>query len=220
MVERTGAAIRVVVVDDHPVVRQGLRSFLSSRPGIDVVGEAADGEAALVEVEKLRPDVVLMDLVMPGQGGVAAIRRIASEHPQVRTLVLTSFSSEDAVVPAVVAGAAGYILKDVAPSELEAAVRAAYRREAILSPAVAAQVMAEVSRGSVSAADRHGLTPREIEVLRLLAAGRSNRTLADELFVSERTVKTHVSSILAKLGLADRTQAALWAVRHGLGPPL
>ena len=207
-------------MDDHPVVRQGLRSFLSSRPGIDVVGEAADGEAALVEVDRLRPDVVVMDLVMPGEGGVAAIRRITREHPRVRTLVLTSFSSEDDVVPAVAAGAAGYILKDVAPGELESAVRAAYRREATLSPAVAARVMAEVSRGSVSGADRHNLTPREIQVLRLLAAGRSNRALAGELYVSERTVKTHVSSILAKLGLEDRTQAALWAVRHGLGPPL
>ena len=215
----TEGVIRVLVVDDHPVVRQGLRSFLSSRPGIDVVGEAVDGATALTEVGRLRPDVVVMDLVMPGEGGVAAIRRIAAQHPEVRTLVLTSFSSEDDVIPAVAAGAVGYLLKDVAPTELEAAVRAAYRREGTLSPAVATRVMAEVSRASASAGELDGLTPREIEVLRLLAGGRSNRALAAELYVSERTVKTHVSNILSKLRLGDRTQAALWAVRHGLGPP-
>ncbi|HEV2071205.1 MAG TPA: response regulator transcription factor [Acidimicrobiales bacterium] len=219
MVDGTEGVIRVLVVDDHPVVRQGLRSFLSSRPGIDVVGEAADGETALTEVGRLHPDVVVMDLVMPGAGGVAAIRRITAEHPEVRTLVLTSFSSEDDVIPAVAAGAVGYLLKDVAPTELEAAVRAAHRREGTLSPAVTTRVMAEVSRASASAGELDGLTPREIEVLRLLAGGRSNRALAAELYVSERTVKTHVSNILAKLRLGDRTQAALWAVRHGLGPP-
>lgn len=215
----TEEVIRVLVVDDHPVVRQGLRSFLTSRQGIDVVGEAADGEAALTEVGRLRPDVVVMDLVMPGEGGVAAIRRMAAEYPDVRTLVLTSFSSEEDVIPAVAAGAVGYLLKDVAPTELEEAVRAAYRREGTLSPGVTTQVMAEVSRASASAGELEGLTPREIEVLRLLAGGRSNRALAAELYVSERTVKTHVSNILAKLRLGDRTQAALWAVRHGLGPP-
>jgi DNA-binding NarL/FixJ family response regulator len=210
--------IRVLVVDDHPVVRQGLRSFLSSREGIEVVGEAADGEAALGELRRLRPDVVLMDLVMPGAGGVAAIRRITAEYPEVRTLVLTSFSSEDDVIPAVAAGAVGYLLKDVAPVELEAAVRAAFRREATLSPEVMTRVMAEVARSSATTAELDGLTPREIDVLRLLAAGRSNRALATELYVSERTVKAHVSNILAKLHVTDRTQAALWAVRHGLGP--
>ena len=218
MLEPAPGDIRVLVVDDHPVVRQGLRSFLSSREGIEVVGEAADGEAALGELRRLRPDVVLMDLVMPGAGGVAAIRRITAEHPEVRTLVLTSFSSEGDVIPAVAAGAVGYLLKDVAPVELEAAVRAAFRREATLSPEVMTRVMAEVARGSATTAELDGLTPREIDVLRLLAAGRSNRALATELYVSERTVKAHVSNILAKLHVTDRTQAALWAVRHGLGP--
>ncbi len=218
MGEPTDCVIRVLVVDDHPVVRQGLRSFLSSREGIEVVGEAGDAEAAMVELRRTRPDVVLMDLIMPGGGGVAAIRRINAEHPEVQTLVLTSFSSEDDVIPAVAAGAAGYLLKDVAPAELEAAVRAAYRHEATLSPEVATRVMAEVARGSAITAELDGLTPREVEVLRLLAAGRSNRALAAELFVSERTVKSHVSNILAKLRVTDRTQAALWAVRHGLGP--
>ncbi len=211
--------IRVLIVDDHPVVRQGLRSFLSTREGIEVVGEADDGEAALVEVERLQPDVVLMDLVMPGGGGVSAIRRIAELYPEVRALVLTSFSSEDDVIPAVAAGAAGYLLKDVAPRELEAAVRAVHRREGLLSPQVVSRVMEEVARGAISPSPLAELTPRELEVLRLLAGGRSNKALAAELFVSERTVKTHVSNILAKLRLSDRTQAALWAVRNGLVPP-
>lgn len=212
--------VRVLVVDDHPVVRHGLRTFLSSREGIDVVGEAGSGEAAVAEAERLRPDVVLLDLVMPGAGGLAAIRRLRSLLPDVQVLVLTSFSSEDQVIPAVQAGAAGYLLKDVAPAELEAAVRAVARGEALLDPQVVGRVMAELAQGERSrtpgAAD---LTPRELEVLRLLALGRSNRQLAAELYVSEKTVKTHVSSILAKLRLSDRTQAALWAVRAGLGPP-
>lgn len=209
--------IRVLIVDDHPVVRQGLRSFLSSREGIEVVGEAGDGEQAVAEVERLGPDVVLMDLVMPGAGGVVAIRRIGDADPSARVLVLTSFSSDDQVVPAVQAGAAGYLLKDVAPADLEAAVRAVHRGEALLDPSVVAGVMAEVASGRApAAAGLDDLTRRERDVLRLLGAGLSNRQLAAELFVSEKTVKTHVSSILAKLRLTDRTQAALWAVRHGV----
>lgn len=209
--------IRVLIVDDHPVVRQGLRSFLSSREGIEVVGEAGDGEQAVAEVVRLGPDVVLMDLVMPGAGGVVAIRRIGDADPSARVLVLTSFSSDDQVVPAVQAGAAGYLLKDVAPADLEAAVRAVHRGEALLDPSVVAGVMAEVASGRApAAAGLDDLTPRERDVLRLLGAGLSNRQLAAELFVSEKTVKTHVSSILAKLRLTDRTQAALWAVRHGV----
>ncbi len=218
-----GEAIRVLVVDDHPVVRQGLRSFLSSRQGIEVVGEAGDGEAAVAAAARLRPDVVLMDMVMPGMGGVAAIRRLRAEQAEVRILVLTSFSSEDQLIPAVQAGAAGYLLKDVAPGELEAAVRSVHRGESLLDRQVVGRVMAEVAYGSpvVSA---EVLTPRELEVLRLLGRGLSNRQLAATLFVSDKTVKTHVSNILAKLHLADRTQAALWAVRHGVseddpGPP-
>lgn len=209
----------MLVVDDHPVVRHGLRSFLASREGIEVVGEAGDGEAAVVEAERLRPDVVLIDLVMPGAGGVAAIRRLRSAVPEARILVLTSFSSEDQVIPAVQAGVAGYLLKDVAPTELEAAVRTVARGEALLDAQVVGRVMAELSQGAQARTPGiDDLTPRELEVLRLLAGGRSNRQLAAELFVSEKTVKTHVSSILAKLRLSDRTQAALWAVRAGLGP--
>ncbi len=219
MADAADELIRVLVVDDHPVVRQGLRSFLSSREGIEVVGEAGDGETAIAEVARLRPDVVLVDLIMPGTGGVATIRRLSHEHPEVATLVLTSFSSENDVIPAVAAGAAGYLLKDVAPTELEAAVRAVHRREGQLDPKVVAKVMGELSRTAAVPSSLSELTPRELDVLRLLAGGRSNRDLAAELFVSERTVKTHVSNILAKLRVADRTQAALWAVRHGLVPP-
>jgi DNA-binding NarL/FixJ family response regulator len=217
--------IRVLVVDDHPIVRQGLRSYLSSRPGIDVVGDAGDGEAAIDLVTELRPDVVLMDLAMPGMGGLAAIRAVTELGLGTRILVLTSFSSQDQVIPAIQAGAAGYLLKDAAPEEVDRAVRAVHQGEGRLDPSVAALVMAQVARDGPPAdrgSDGTGgdgvdrLTPRETEVLRLLGEGLSNRALAERLFVSEKTVKTHVSSILAKLGLSDRTQAALYAVHHGL----
>jgi DNA-binding NarL/FixJ family response regulator len=217
--------IRVLVVDDHPIVRQGLRSYLSSRPGIDVVGDAGDGEGAIDLVTELRPDVVLMDLAMPGMGGLAAIRAVTELGLGTRILVLTSFSSQDQVIPAIQAGAAGYLLKDAAPEEVDRAVRAVHQGEGRLDPSVAALVMAQVARDGPPAdrgSDGPGgdgvdrLTPRETEVLRLLGEGLSNRALAERLFVSEKTVKTHVSSILAKLGLSDRTQAALYAVHHGL----
>ncbi len=209
--------IRVLVVDDHPIVRQGLRSYLSSREGIEVVGDAGDGEAAVALVGELRPDVVLMDLVMPGMGGLAAIRAVADLGGGTRILVLTSFSSEDQVLPAIRAGAAGYLLKDAAPEEVVAAVRAVHAGDGRLDPSLAAVVMAAAAgREGADGGGLARLTPRETEVLRLLGEGLSNRALAERLFVSEKTVKTHVSSILAKLGVADRTQAALFAVHHGL----
>ena len=211
--------IRVVVVDDHPIVRQGLRSYLSSREGIEVVGDAGDGESAVALAGELRPDVVLMDLVMPGMGGLAAIGAVVALGLGTRILVLTSFSSEDQVIPAIQAGAAGYLLKDASPEEVEAAVRAVHAGEGRLDPSLAAVVMAAAGgRGAADTGDAGlaRLTPRETEVLRLLGEGLSNRALAERLFVSEKTVKTHVSSILAKLGLTDRTQAALFAVHHGL----
>ena len=169
----------------------------------------------MTAVERLRPDVVLMDLVMPGGGGVAAIRRLRERVPDTRVVVLTSFASDDQVIPAVQAGAAGYLLKDVDPPGLEAAVRLVHEGEALLDPQVAGRVMAEVAHPPASA-DLASLTPREREVLALLGRGMSNRELADTLVVSEKTVKTHVSSILMKLGVHDRTQAALLAVREGL----
>jgi DNA-binding NarL/FixJ family response regulator len=169
-------------------------------------------------VARIAPDVVLMDLVMPRLGGVAAIRRIREQTPTTRILVLTSFASDDQVVPAIEAGAAGYLLKDVEPSELEAAIRAVHRGERLLAPQVTARLMATVA-GDGPSADVASLTPREREVLRLLAHGQSNRELAATLVVSEKTVKTHVSNILMKLGVHDRTQAALLAVRAGLVDP-
>jgi DNA-binding NarL/FixJ family response regulator len=210
--------IRVLIADDHPVVREGLRSYLSSRPGIEVVGEAGDADAAVTAARVLEPDVVLVDLMMPGDGIEAIHRLQALDHPP-RALVLTSFTGDDMVLPALKAGAAGYLLKDVHPSELEAAIRTVHQGGGLLSPAVTSRVIGAATAPHDPAADDSGLrklTPREREVLILLARGLSNRQLAAELFVSEKTVKTHVSSILTKLRLTDRTQAALYAVRHGL----
>jgi DNA-binding NarL/FixJ family response regulator len=209
--------IRVLVADDHPVVRQGLRAFLDSREGITVVGEAADGETAVALAAELAPDVILMDLVMPGLDGVSAIRRLRALGHSAAVIVLTSFAGDEQVFPALDAGAAGYLLKDVEPADLERAVRTVHAGGAQLDPDVTARLVRAVTR---SRAEEPGqLTARERDVLRLLARGRSNREIARELTVSEKTVKTHVSSILAKLRLADRTQAALWAVRSGLADP-
>lgn len=217
-----GEAIRVLIVDDHPVVREGLTSFLSSRQGFDVVGEAADAAGAVARSRAVRADVVLMDLVMPGggresMGSVEAIARLRELRPAPAVLVLTSFAADDQVLPAVRAGAAGYVLKDIAPADLEAAIRTVHRGGAVFDPQVAGRVMGEVTKAATPAGIGD-LTPRERDVLALLGRGLSNRDLAAELVVSEKTVKTHVSSILAKLGVADRTQAALLAVRHGLTP--
>jgi NarL family two-component system response regulator LiaR len=208
--------IRVLVVDDHAVVRQGLRTFLELQGDIVVVGEAADGEQALSAVSALEPDVVLMDLVMPRLDGVSAIERLREVSPATRVIVLTSFLDEDKVLPAVRAGAAGYLLKDVQPAELVRAIRIVDRGEALLHPAVAARVLRELA-GDGARAERHELlTARELEVLALVARGRANKAIAFELGCAEKTVKTHVGNILGKLGLSDRTQAALYAVREGL----
>jgi DNA-binding NarL/FixJ family response regulator len=216
--------IRVVVSDDHPVVRQGLRSFLEAQ-GFDVVGEAGDGEAAVRLVRDTRPDVLLTDLVMPGVDGIEAIRRLRAEGPPVGILVLTSFSGAEQVIPAIQAGADGYMLKDAGPAALEDAIRAVHRGEPMLAPEAAAVVMARVAGEPPDAParpdhpDLDRLTAREREVLAGLGRGLSNRQLAAELFVSEKTIKTHVSSLLAKLRVADRTQAALFAVRVGVADP-
>jgi NarL family two-component system response regulator LiaR len=207
--------IRVLIADDHAVVRQGLRTFLELQDEIEVVGEAADGEAAVAETERLKPDVALMDLVMPRLGGEEAIRRIAEVSPATRVVVLTSFVEDDKLFPAVRAGAAGYLLKDVQPRELVGAIRAADAGETILHPTVAARLVEEVA-GRPDPAPRSPLTERELEVLALIARGMANKLIARELGVAERTVKTHVSNVLGKLGVSDRTQAALWAVREGL----
>jgi DNA-binding NarL/FixJ family response regulator len=222
--------IRVVVSDDHPVVRQGLRSFLEAQ-GFAVVGEAGDGAEAVRLVTETRPDVLLTDLVMPGVDGIEAIRRLRAAGPPVGILVLTSFSGAEQVIPAIQAGADGYLLKDAGPGVLTDAIRAVHRGEPMLSPEAAAVVMARVAGEPAgdgqgepggptpSHPDLDRLTAREREVLAGLGRGLSNRALAAELYVSEKTVKTHVSSLLSKLRLADRTQAALFAVRVGLADP-
>ena len=205
--------ISVVIADDHPFVRHGLRTYLETLDDMEVAGEAANGAEAVAVVERVRPDVVLMDLVMPELDGVGAIRRIHESVPATKVIALTSFDDDELVFPAIRAGAAGYLLKDVRPAELAEAIRKACRGEALLAPSVAARLMQEVAGGPPPAAT---LTDRELEVLRLIARGMSNKLIARELVVSEKTVKTHVSNILAKLHLSDRTQAALYAVREGL----
>jgi two-component system, NarL family, response regulator LiaR len=207
--------IRVLIADDHAVVRQGLRTFLELQDDIEVVDDVADGEAALSAVEAHEPDVVLMDLVMPTMDGVEATSRIKHDRPETHVIVLTSFLDDQRVVPAIRAGATSYLLKDVAAPDLVRAIRGARADQAQLHPEVARRLMQQVTSPRKPDAGAQ-LTEREREVLRLLAEGRSNKEIARALVVSERTVKGHVSNILGKLGLQDRTQAALYAVRHGL----
>ena len=208
-------AIGVLVVDDHAVVREGLRTFLELQDGIAVVGEAADGEEAVRQAEALRPDVVLMDLVMPRLDGVGAMRELRRRLPATRVIVLTSFAEDERLLPAIQAGAAGYLLKNVAPTELARAVRAAHAGEALLDPVIAARLVDAIAQPpGEPAAER--LTAREQEVLALIAHGFSNKRIARELGIAEKTVKTHVGHVLAKLGVTDRTQAAVHAVRMGL----
>jgi two-component system, NarL family, response regulator LiaR len=207
--------IGVLIVDDHAVVREGLRTFLGLQDGIAVVGEAGDGEEAVRQAEALRPDVVLMDLVMPRLDGVGAMRELRRRLPATRVIVLTSFAEDQRLLPAIQAGAAGYLLKNVAPSELARAVRAAHAGEALLDTLVAARLVEAIAQPAGEPA-RERLTGREQEVLGLIARGFSNKRIARELGIAEKTVKTHVGHVLAKLGVSDRTQAALHAVRMGL----
>ena len=215
------SAIRVLIVDDHAVVREGLRTFLELQDGIDVVGEAGDGVQALEQAAALSPDVILMDLVMPRLDGVAAMRKLRERAPRSRVIVLTSFLDDGRLMPALQAGAAGYLLKDVEPAELARAVRTAGSEHAMIDPTVAARLLRTLSEPgpAIRRGEQTGdaaLTPREREVLELIAAGRSNKRIALELGIAEKTVKTHVGHLMAKLGVSDRTQAALLAVRRGL----
>jgi two-component system, NarL family, response regulator LiaR len=208
--------IRVLIVDDHAVVREGLRTFLELQDGIEVAGEAVDGQDAIREAESLRPDVVLMDLVMPNLDGVGAMRELRQRVPGARVIVLTSFLDDERLLPAVRAGAAGYLLKNVQPQELARAIRTAAAGEALLDPAVAARLVEALEEdGRDARADQ--LTPREREVLALIGRGFANKRIALELGIAEKTVKTHVGNVLSKLGVSDRTQAALYAARLGLG---
>ena len=207
-------AIRVLVVDDHAVVREGLRTFLSLQDGIEVVGEAADGREAVAAAERERPDVVVMDLVMPRLDGVQAMRELRARVPRARVIVLTSFLDDDRLLPAIRAGAAGYLLKNVEPAELARAERAADAGEALIDPVVAARLVDALADAD-DHRDEQPLTAREQEVLDLIARGYANKRIALELGIAEKTVKTHVGHVLAKLGVADRTQAALYATRAG-----
>jgi len=208
--------IRVLLVDDHLVVRKGIRALLATELNIEVVGEAENGRIAVAEAARLQPDVILMDLVMPEMDGIEAIRQIKEGQPKARILVLTSFAADDKVFPAIKAGALGYLLKDSGPEELILAIRQVSRGESSLHPTIARKVLQELSRPSGQPPTTDPLSEREVEVLRLVARGWSNREIADHLLISEATVRTHVSNILSKLHLASRTQATLYALREGL----
>jgi NarL family two-component system response regulator LiaR len=211
--------IRVLVVDDHLIVRKGVCALLATEPDIEVVGEAGDGQEAAAKAESLHPDVIVMDLVMPNMDGIQATRHILARQPDRRILVLTSFAEDDKVFPAIKAGARGYLLKDSGPDDLVRAIRQVYEGESSLHPAIARKVLAELSHPSSEPPTADPLTAREAEVLRLVAQGLNNRDIAAQLVISEATVRTHVSNILSKLHLASRTQAALYALREGLTSP-
>ncbi|MFJ8866490.1 response regulator [Streptomyces sp. NPDC102473] len=206
--------IKVLLVDDHQVVRRGLRTFLEVQDDIEVVGEAADGAEGVSRAEELRPDVVLMDIKMPGTDGIEALRLLRELENPARVLIVTSFTEQRTVVPALRAGASGYVYKDVDPDALAGAIRSVHAGHVLLQPEVAGALLAQDDTGSGTGRGST-LTDREREVLGLIADGRSNREIARALVLSEKTVKTHVSNILMKLDLSDRTQAALWAVRNG-----
>jgi len=210
------APIRLLIVDDHAIIRAGLQALLQVVPDMEVVGEAINGREAVDLAEKLAPDVILMDLVMPEMDGIQAIRKILSNQPQARILVLTTFSGEDKVFPAIKAGAMGYQLKDSSPQELVEAIREVNRGQASLHSLIARKVLDEVLNPPDLSPTRAPLTQRELEVLRLIAEGLENREIAERLVLSDATVRTHVSNILGKLHLASRTQAALYALREGL----
>jgi len=208
--------IRILIADDHTLVRAGLRALFSTEPGMEVAGEAADGVEAVLKARSLRPDIILLDLVMPRKGGIEAIHEIKEENPDVRILVLTSFTDDDKVFPAIKAGALGYLLKDSTPQALLQAIHDVHRGESSLDPTIARKLIRELNQPPALPRTEEPLTAREVEVLRLVAQGLSNQEIAERMVVSERTVRTHVSNILSKLHLANRTQAALYAIREGL----
>ncbi len=208
--------IRLLIVDDHAVVREGLQALIISEPEIEVVGEAADGLEAVRLARALQPDVILLDLVMPRKSGLEAIAEIKQDNPEARILVLTSFADDDKVFTAIKSGALGYLLKDSLPHELLQAIRDTYRGESSLHPAIARKLVQELNRPSDLPPSGDPLTGRELEVLKLVAQGLSNQEIAEKLAITERTARTHVVNILGKLHLANRTQAALYALREGL----
>lgn len=209
--------IRLLISDDHTIVREGLRALFATEPGIEIVGEAADGIETVDKARALHPDVILLDMVMPRKDGLGAIADIMVDNPKARILVLTSFAEDEKVFPAIKAGALGYLLKDSSPQELISAIRNVYQGEASLHPTIARKLIREIKSPPPDLdLSVDPLTEREVEVLRLVAQGLSNDDIAEKLVVSERTVRTHVSNILDKLHLANRTQAALYALKEGI----
>jgi NarL family two-component system response regulator LiaR len=208
--------IRILIADDHAVVRHGLRALIATEPDLELVGEAVDGVEAVELHARLHPDVTLMDMAMPRKTGLEAIYDIKRADPQARILVLTSFAEDEQVFPAIKAGATGYLLKDTAPRELLQAIRDVHAGEVSLHPTIARKLVGELKRPPDLPPAEEQLTEREVQVLALVARGLSNKEIADQLFIGERTVRTHISNILGKLHLANRTQAALYAQREGL----
>jgi NarL family two-component system response regulator LiaR len=209
-------AIRVLVVDDHAIVRKGIRALLAEIKGIEVIGEASDGQEAMDQAEALHPDVILMDLVMPGVDGIEATRQITADEAGPPILVLTSFAGDDKVFPAIQAGALGYLLKDSEPADLVEAIHQVHRGEPSLQPSIAQKVLNELRRPSARPPTPDPLTDREVEVLRMVAKGLNNPEIARRLVITEATVRTHVSNILGKLHLANRVQATLYALQEGI----
>ncbi len=211
-------AIRVLIADDHAIVRRGLRTLIASQPDMKLVGEAANGIEAIQKAQTTQPDVILMDMVMPRQDGATTIREIKKENPQARILVLTSFAEDDKIFPAIKSGALGYLLKDTGTDQLLQAIRDVNDGKSSLDPNVALRVIRELNHGSDLPPTAEPLTERELDVLQLLAQGLTNQEIAERLVLGERTVGNHISSILSKLHLANRTQAALYALREGIAP--
>jgi NarL family two-component system response regulator LiaR len=208
--------IRILIADDHPIVREGLRALIHSAPDLELVGEATNGEEAIEKARLLKPDITLLDLIMPRKDGLTAISEIRRENPEARILVLTSFSEEEKVLPAIKAGALGYLLKDSMPDELFQAIQEVHNGQSSLHPVIARKLIQELSQPSALPPTQNPLTAREMEVLKLVAQGLTNREIAERLAFSEHTVRTNVGHILRKLQLDNRTQAAAYALREGI----
>jgi two-component system, NarL family, response regulator LiaR len=216
MTEKSDSPIRLLIVDDHAIVREGMNFLASTKADIEIVGEAADGVQAVEMAAKLKPDVILLDLMMPRMDGIAAAEAICGENPKARILIMTSFSEEEKVFAAIKAGALGYLLKDSSPQVLLQAIHDVHNGESWLHPSIARKLIREINKPQDLPPTADPLTEREVEVLKLIAQGLSNQEIGDKLFIAERTAGVHVGRILAKLHLANRTQAALYALREGL----